>query len=239
MCERASGSGVQKSLYLPTTLSHRRSTRTVARRTLLKHHRARKSIERWKSEPCFWRNINGDGGENEDDRRRFHPRDVTTTSLEVLFRPQTCTDLFFSSDYLNVPSPKSTQVYKKDAKVVVNVTIEGTLGPIKTMVKLGSNVEETIKLVLNKYKEEGRSPHLDDSSSFKLYTSHFSLESLNNSDVIGYVGSRSFHLRKSNSNNGNNSKQFNSNPFLALKINKFIKGTSNIWKLLSCIHCFE
>lgn len=69
-------------------------------------------------------------------------------------------------------------MYKKDAKVVVNVTVEGTPGPIQTMVKLGSNVEETIRLVLNKYKEEGRSPHLDDSSSiFKLYTSHFSLES--------------------------------------------------------------
>ncbi|XP_049376588.1 uncharacterized protein At4g22758-like [Solanum stenotomum] len=234
MCERASDSGVQKPSSLPTTLSHRRN-RTVPRRTLLKQHRARKSIERWKSEPCLWRDINGVGGENEDDRCW----DATTTSLEVLFRPQTCSDLFFSSDYLNVPSPMSTQEYKKDAKVVVNVTVEGTPGPIKTMVKLGSNVEETIRLVLNKYKEEGRSPHLDDSSSFKLYTSHFSLESLNNSDVIGDVGSRSFHIRKSNSNNGNNSIELNSNPFLALKINKFIEGTSNIWKFLSCIHCFE
>lgn len=68
-------------------------------------------------------------------------------------------------------------MYKKDAKVVVNVTIEGTCGPIQTMVKLGSNVEETIRLVLNKYKEQGRRPHLDHSSLFKLYTSHFSLES--------------------------------------------------------------
>lgn len=60
---------------------------------------------------------------------------------------------------------------------MVNVTIEGTCGPIQTMVKLGSNVEETIRLVLNKYKEQGRRPHLDHSSLFKLYTSHFSLES--------------------------------------------------------------
>ncbi|XP_055821095.1 uncharacterized protein At4g22758-like [Solanum dulcamara] len=187
MCERPSGSGVQNLLSLPTTLSHRRN-RTMPRRTLLiQRHRAKKSIERWKSEPCLWRNIYRVGGENEDDRRRQR----STTSLEVLFRPQTCSDLFFSSDYLNVPSPKSTQVYKKDAKVVVNVTVEGTPGPIQTMVKLGSNVEETIRLVLNKYKEEGRSPHLDDSSSFKLYTSLFSLESLNNSDVIVLPVSRS------------------------------------------------
>ncbi|XP_060179992.1 uncharacterized protein At4g22758-like [Lycium barbarum] len=228
-----------------------RTTRTVPRRTLLKQHRARKSIERCKSEPCLWRN-NGVVGENENDGRR----DVTT-SLEVLYQPQTCSDIFFFPDYLNAPSPQSTQGYNKDAKVVVNVTVEGTPGPIRTMVKLGSSVEETIRLVINKYREEGRRPHLDetDSSSFKLYTSHFSLESLSNSDMIGDVGSRSFHLRKSNSNIGNNSSQrettmettlmeASSNPlivlygFFALKINKIIRRSSKLWKFLGCIQCF-
>ncbi|KAJ8553094.1 hypothetical protein K7X08_020487 [Anisodus acutangulus] len=196
----------------------------MPRRTLLKQHRSRKSIERCKSEPCLWR-TNG-VGDNEDDCRR---RDVTT-SLEVLFRPQTCSDILFSPDYLNAPSPNSTQGYKKDTKVVVNVTVEGTPGPIRTMVKLGSSVDETIRLVLNKYKEEGRSPHLDetDSSSFKLYTSNFNLQSLSNSDVIGDVGSRSFHLRKSNnSNNGsNNSIQGETSstyPFVKSYMNMIIK----------------
>lgn len=70
--------------------------------------------------------------------------------------------------------------YKKDAKVVVNVTVEGSPGAVRTMVKLGSSVDETIRLVIDKYSEEGRTPRLDknrDDSSFQLYQSHFSLQS--------------------------------------------------------------
>nr|XP_016458621.1 PREDICTED: uncharacterized protein At4g22758-like [Nicotiana tabacum] len=227
MCERASSSSVQKPSF-PT------------RRTS-KQHRKRKTIERCKSEPCLWR-VNG-VGDNEDDRR-----DVTT-SLEVLLRPQTCSNIFFSPDYLNnVSSPQGSRGYNKDAKVVVNVTVEGTPGPIRTMVKLGSSVDETIRFVLSKYREEGRSPHLDKSSpsSFKLYSSYFSLESLSNTDMIGDVWSRSFYLRKSNSN-GNNSRnaeiatditsmEANSNPIIVV-INKIIR-TSKLWKFLGCIRCF-
>ncbi|XP_019246699.1 PREDICTED: uncharacterized protein At4g22758-like isoform X2 [Nicotiana attenuata] len=142
----------------------------------------------------------------------------------------------------------SLEGYNKDAKVVINVTVEGTPGPIRTMVKLGSSVDETIRFVLSKYKEEGRNPHLDEiaPSSFKLYSSYFSLESLSNSDVIGDVGSRSFYLRKNNSK-GNNSRnaeiamgitsmEANSNPILVV-INKIIR-TSKLWKFLGCIQCF-
>ncbi|EPS59723.1 hypothetical protein M569_15083, partial [Genlisea aurea] len=90
------------------------------------------------------------------------------------------------------------QGYEKEAKVVVNVTVEGSPGPIRTLVKLGANVDETIKLVMKKYKEEGRRPKLDtDAASFyELHSSNYSLESLNRSDLIGDAGSRSFYLRK-------------------------------------------
>ena len=71
------------------------------------------------------------------------------------------------------------QGYKKDAKVVVNVTVEGSPGPIRTMVKLGSSVDDTIKIVVDKYNEEGRTPKLrkHPASSFELHHSHFSLQS--------------------------------------------------------------
>ncbi|PHT92585.1 hypothetical protein T459_00467 [Capsicum annuum] len=51
--------------------------------------------------------------------------------------------------------------YKKEAKVVIDVTVEGSPGPVRTMVKLGSSVDETIRLVIDKYSEEGRTPRLD------------------------------------------------------------------------------
>lgn len=72
-----------------------------------------------------------------------------------------------------------TQGYKRDAKVVVNVTVEGSPGPVRTMVKLGSSVEDTIKLVVDKYSEERRTPKLDKdaASAFELHHSYFSLQS--------------------------------------------------------------
>ena len=71
------------------------------------------------------------------------------------------------------------QGYKKDAKVVVNVTVEGSPGPVRTMVKLGSSVDDTIKLVVDKYSEEGRTPKLDKDAAltYELHHSYFSLQS--------------------------------------------------------------
>ncbi|KAL7188718.1 hypothetical protein ACSBR1_038556 [Camellia fascicularis] len=107
-------------------------------------------------------------------------RKLTTPPDSVLFRPMTCTDVFSSADYLPLlQSPQKFEGYSKDSKVVVNVIVEGSPGPIRTMVKLGSSVEEMIRLVVNKYSEEGRSPLLqkNSASTFQLYHSHFSLES--------------------------------------------------------------
>lgn len=61
---------------------------------------------------------------------------------------------------------------------MINVTVEGSPGPIRTMVKLGSNVEEITKLVVNKYNEEGRTPLMDKDafSTYELHHSYFSLQ---------------------------------------------------------------
>lgn len=70
-------------------------------------------------------------------------------------------------------------MYNRDAKVVVNVTVEGSPGAVRTMVKLGSDVAETIKLVIKKYNQEGRTPPLDEAAAAncELHHSFFSLES--------------------------------------------------------------
>lgn len=67
----------------------------------------------------------------------------------------------------------------QEAKVVVSVTVEGSPGPVRAMVKLGATVDETIGAVVSKYKREGRSPRLDweREDSFELHQSHFSLQS--------------------------------------------------------------
>ncbi|XP_009800831.1 uncharacterized protein At4g22758-like isoform X1 [Nicotiana sylvestris] len=234
----------------PSLSGHRRYTPVpVKRRSSKQHSRDTnyRTLERCKSEPCILKigviDFDDDLGQ-----------DVTAPSLEILLRPQTCSDIFWSPDYHNSGSPQSFQHgYEKEAKVVVNVTVEGSPGPVRTMVKLGSSVDETIRHVIDKYSEEGRTPRLDKNadSSFQLYQSYFSLQSLSNTDMIGDVGSRSFYLRKSNSSNASYQEialeiapvKANSHPlvishgFFGRKINKIIRRSCKLWKILGCMQC--
>lgn len=215
--------------------SHRRTT-TLEPRRLLKPSKPIKILKRCNSDPTL-------GTSSADDNRSPTPLEI------VLFRPQTCTDISCASDYL-LQSPPKFEGYNRDAKVVVNVTVEGSPGPVRTMVKLGSSVDEAIRLVVNKYSEEGRSPQLDKeaASTFELHYSHFSLQSLNKSDMIGEAGSRSFYLRKSNSCRGGESASSSfisdivSPPpvlflpnFISRRIDKIIRRTKRLWKIIGCM----
>ncbi|XP_058190322.1 uncharacterized protein At4g22758 [Rhododendron vialii] len=175
----------------------------------------------------------------------------------VLFRPRTCTDIFSSSESLPLQSPTKFEGagYRKEAKVVVNVTVEGSPGPVRALVNLGSSVEETIRIVVNKYSEEGRSPLLDKhaaASTFELHQSYFSLQCLSKSEVIGDVGSRSFYLRKGSSTDHISSEEIASAstttpspppPLFFLTaimrrcFSKLIRRTCKLWKILGCMHC--
>ncbi|XP_076918263.1 uncharacterized protein At4g22758-like [Bidens hawaiensis] len=133
-------------------------------------------------------------------------QDMTPPACEssLLFRTGAPTNIFSSSPELLPYSPGKNESYNKDAKVVIKVTVEGSVGPIQALVKLGSSVDEAIKLVTNKYNAERRSPRLDqdDMTNFELHHSYFSLHSLDKSNMIGDIGSRSFYLRKSVKDNG-------------------------------------
>ncbi|CAN1333116.1 Uncharacterized protein At4g22758 [Linum perenne] len=162
----------------------------------------------------------------------------------------TCVD-GFSSSSPSLPGLSSFDGYSRDAKVVVNVTVEGSPGPVRTMVKLGSTVEDTIKLVVNKYSEEGRTPklnrgssdhhHHDPSSSYELHHSHFSLRCLEKSELIGDVGSRSFYLRRNSSLSEENAimppppAMFPLQSFFAVKFGKVVRRTRRLWNMLVCL----
>lgn len=59
---------------------------------------------------------------------------------------------------------------------MINVSVEGSPGPIRILVKLSCSVEETIKMVVDKYRKEGRTPKLDKDLAFELHQSHFSIQ---------------------------------------------------------------
>ncbi|KAK1384853.1 PPR containing protein [Heracleum sosnowskyi] len=231
----------------PSISSSHRSTTTLRPRRLLKSSHV---LKRCNSDPLL-----GNGFYNNHFRYEDH-RSLTSTSELVMFRRQTCADLFCPLDNLLLQSPPKFEGYNRDAKVVVNVTVEGSPGPVRAMMKLGSTVEDTIRLVVNKYGEEGRSPYLDKhaASSFELHSSHFSLQSLNKSDMIGEAGSRSFYLRKSDSSRRGESASssfiqdivcVNNNPrppqflfipdFISRRIDKFIRRTKKLWKIMGCM----
>lgn len=189
-----------------------------------------------------------------------------------LLRPHTFTDggFFSSSSSLPPPSPSPSpprpNFMIEEAKVVVSVTVEGSPGPVRAMVKLGATVDEAIGVVVDRYKREGRSPRLDCErpDSFELHHSHFSLQSLNKSAKIGEVGSRSFYLRQScsshssfnsasegrNSTGGSEVEIFDSRiqtvppppahlffSFIAKRFSKIKRRTKRLWRVLACITC--
>ncbi|XP_050226432.1 uncharacterized protein At4g22758 [Mercurialis annua] len=203
-----------------------------------------KILKRCSSEPMLWQS-----SETEDLKSKsflWCQSDGGGAGGGLLPRPHTCIDVFASS-------PRNSEGYRKDAKVVVNVTVEGSPGPVRTMVKLGSTVEDTIKVVVDKYSEEGRTPKLgnDSSSSYELHHSYFSLQCLDKSELIGDIGSRSFFLRRSSSNRssiGTASPSISEtaparpipppafllSAFVARKAGKIIRRSHRLWKVLVC-----
>ncbi|KAJ6820304.1 uncharacterized protein M6B38_398410 [Iris pallida] len=162
-------------------------------------------------------------------------------------------------------TPSRTTSFSEEAKVVVTVTVEGSPGPVRAMVKLGATVEEAIGVVVDRYAREGRSPRLDwdgegaaAAGLFQLHHSHFSLQSLNKSEKIGEVGGRSFYLRRSSGNDvvrsegrnavggseielvngGHNTAPAHIFSFIAQRLRKFKRRTGRIWRILTCITCW-
>ncbi|XP_010276484.1 PREDICTED: uncharacterized protein At4g22758-like [Nelumbo nucifera] len=233
----------------PRASSHRRTP--TPRRS--KPSKPIKILQRCSSEPILWTAAPGLILNDEEDR-------WPNTNI-LLYRPHTCVDIFKTTSPLSSPASFHDNTegnYSKDAKVVVNVTVEGSPGPVRAMVRLCSTVEEMIRLVAHRYNEEGRSPLLDGNaaSSFELFQSYFSLESIDKTEKIGDVGTRNFYLRKSGScyseevvsSRGNATVSASPvmplQPFLQFMsfivpkmVGKISRRTRKLWKILGCIQC--
>ncbi|KAJ6790471.1 Uncharacterized protein M6B38_248680 [Iris pallida] len=83
------------------------------------------------------------------------------------------------------------------AKVLVNVTVQRSLGPLQVMASTEWTVEKLVEEALKQYRKEGRRPLLatgDHPSAFGLHYSQFSLESLDPKEKLIGLGSRNFFL---------------------------------------------
>ncbi|XP_059290221.1 uncharacterized protein LOC132043766 [Lycium ferocissimum] len=87
------------------------------------------------------------------------------------------------------------QQYKL-TKLLVNVNIQNSLGPVHLVMTSEKNVGELIKAAIDIYVKEKRRPLLTSSDPlcYQLHYSQFSLESLKTEEKLVNLGCRSFFL---------------------------------------------
>ena len=104
----------------------------------------------------------------------FHgklPADIPEARIR---RPKTLPDLLAVRNHpATVP-----EVRPKLTKVLVNVTVQGSVGAVQVLMSPESTVGELIAATIQQYTKEGRRPVIpNDSSRLDLHYSQFSLES--------------------------------------------------------------
>ncbi|KAG8371203.1 hypothetical protein BUALT_Bualt13G0062800 [Buddleja alternifolia] len=84
----------------------------------------------------------------------------------------------------------------KLTKLLLNVTIQRSVGPVHVLMTPEATVEDLIAAALQQYAKEARRPVLPsvDCSGFNLHYSQFSLESLDRTEKLVELGSRNFFL---------------------------------------------
>ncbi|KAF8039550.1 hypothetical protein BT93_B1920 [Corymbia citriodora subsp. variegata] len=117
---------------------------------------------------------------------RGRPAIAATTELR---RPVTAPELRPPPALLAEPRPRLT-------KLLLNVTVLGSVGAVQVVMSPESTVGDLVAAVLRQYAKEGRRPTLasDDPSRFDLHYSQFSLESLDREEKLMALGSRNFFV---------------------------------------------
>ncbi|GLJ46420.1 hypothetical protein SUGI_0978270 [Cryptomeria japonica] len=218
---------------------------THRRNSLSRNERnVRGDLRRTASEPNLWQGALHWDDEDLEKEGKMKKKE------KFLWRPQTLSDLFdgfYTVSALPPRTPVASIFHKPEKlfaecdKFLVTVTVEGSTGPIKLIVRKEDTVIDLIKLTIDSYAKEGRHPELDsDINMFELHLSNFSMESLKRSDNVAELGSRTFFLRQEN--------HFDSEPtlftptpgpffssFIFRRMKKIGRRTRKFWKILDCV----
>ncbi|KAL1544081.1 hypothetical protein AAHA92_20979 [Salvia divinorum] len=136
----------------------------------------------------------------------FHGRDAGTLA-DMVPRPRTVPDLLAGGSPVEPPPPP------KLTKLLVNVTIQRSPGPIHVLMPPEATVQDLIRVAPCQYVKEARRPVLPSTaaSAFDLHYSQFSLERLDREAEIVELGSRNFFLYPRQTENGGVSKEEGTN----------------------------
>ncbi|KAI3989679.1 hypothetical protein MKX01_036288 [Papaver californicum] len=150
---------------------------------------------------------NGGGNKVTERSASFHGKGLVANQTTNLRRPKTDPDLLagmrnkFSGGIFSSPQ---TENIPKLTKLLLNVTVQRSLGPIHVVMSPDSTVGDLITMVVKQYSKEGRRPSLStvNPSDFNLHYSQFSLESLDKEEKLIQLGSRNFFLCPKIKNDG-------------------------------------
>lgn len=105
---------------------------------------------------------------------------ISTEEASQLRRPKTVPDLLPSRGLIQNTTPSSVVEGRpiKLTKLLLNVTIQGSLGAVQVLMTPESTVGDLVATAVNQYAKEGRRPILTttEASRFNLHYSQFSLE---------------------------------------------------------------
>lgn len=118
-----------------------------------------------------------------------------------LRRPRTVPDLISGTGRV---ASSTEMVHPKLTKLLLNVTVQRSVGSVQVLISLESTVSDLVAAALRQYSKESRRPILQslDPSCFGLHYSQFSLESLDPDEKLRELGSRNFFLCPKRSGNG-------------------------------------
>ncbi|KAK4440646.1 hypothetical protein Salat_0399500 [Sesamum alatum] len=145
------------------------------------------------------------GGHQEKNRKGRLPEKASSfhgrgdgVAEKMLPRPRTVPDLLAGrrAGGSSVEDVMALGTQPKLTKLLLNVTIQRSLGAVRVVLPLEATVEDLIAAALRQYAKEARLPVLPSggASGFDLHYSQFSLESLDREEKLMTLGSRNFFL---------------------------------------------
>ncbi|CAJ1979187.1 unnamed protein product [Sphenostylis stenocarpa] len=160
-----------------------------------------------------------------------HSSVAATTSGASIRRPMTLPDLLL--DRNRVAAAAVEVVPRQPPKLLLKVTIMGSLGPVQVVMTPESAVGDLVAAAVSQYVKEGRRPILpsSDPSHFDLHYSQFTLESLDREQKLRNIGSRNFFLCPRKFGDGREGEGGSTTPFASCsrEADKTTKGGAFGW----------
>eukprot|EP00262_Sarcandra_glabra_P000131 TRINITY_DN10208_c0_g1_i1.p1 TRINITY_DN10208_c0_g1~~TRINITY_DN10208_c0_g1_i1.p1 ORF type:complete len:185 (-),score=3.74 TRINITY_DN10208_c0_g1_i1:581-1135(-) len=119
-----------------------------------------------------------------------------SVSKGQILRPKTQPDLLSGRKLAGKSPENTTPPNPKLTKLLLNVTVQRSLGPVQVVTSPESTVGDLIREAVRQYVKEGRRPLLTttDSDDFDLHYTQFSLERLDPKAMLMTLGSRNFFM---------------------------------------------